>query len=134
MQNLAGASLDFKAAFSKTALIAALKANKEAHCQDFDRAREVYFVDLRQRLSDLTDSAHDAIFREDSYSVDYYGKLKPPVNASKLYDQYIALLDRCVSETIELSPSDYNAIVNDEWDWAKAAKATNSTYSSKWRP
>jgi hypothetical protein len=134
MQNLAGATLDFKAPFDKIVLIRALQDNKWAHVSDFNRAREVYFRDLCERLKVLAADAEAAIFRADSYAVDHYGKLKPPVDASKLYDQYIDLLEKCVSETIELSPSDYNAIVNDEWEFAKAAKQVNSMYSSKWRP
>jgi len=134
MQNLTGASLDFKAPFNKAALIAALRDNKIAHIGDFNRAREVYFRELCDRLEALVSDAEDAIFRSDQYAIDHYGKLKPPVDASKLYDQYIELLEKCVAETIELSPSDYNAIVNDDWDWAKNAKATNAAYSSKWRP
>jgi len=129
MQQLQGATLDFKAPFSKKALLEALRRNKETFMKDYADACDVYFVDLQKALKELQDDAAGRKFRADEYRLDTYGKMKPPINATKLYIQYIDMLELAQSDTIELSPSDYNAIINDEWDWAKAAKLVNSTYS-----
>ena len=58
--------------------------------------------------------------------------LKEPVNASATYDTYISLFGATASDTITLSIQDANAIIHDEWDWAVAAKTTNSSYSSRY--
>ena len=60
-----------------------------------------------------------------------YDGLIRPVDASKTYDTYISLLSNSTSDNVELSIQDANAIINDEWDWAIAAKTTNAFYSSR---
>ena len=57
--------------------------------------------------------------------------LNKPVDASKMYEQYISLLSQSTDKELTLALNDANAIINDSWDWAIQAKTVNSTYSSR---
>jgi hypothetical protein len=59
-------------------------------------------------------------------------RITKPTDAAKNYEQYISLFKQSVSEELELTMSEANSIINDEWDWAVSAKLLNSTYSSRY--
>jgi len=124
------AKLNIKTTYSVETLVFWLKKNKETHITEYVEAKESYDKKKRELLSDLQDATHtkdsDGI-REAYYA---YDGLTKPVDATKMYDEYIQLLGASDAGSIELSAQDASAIINDSWDWAQAAKFTNSTYLS----
>jgi hypothetical protein len=131
MQTLAGGTLDLSAKFSKGYLIQRLRTHKGAHIAEYEAARKVYFEELHEYLVELVSDASCSRLRDDNYQIDVYSKFKPPVNASKLYDQYIRMLELATDDEIELNADAYSSIVEDEWDWAKSAKSINVGYASR---
>lgn len=126
-----GRVLDVKARYLTSNLIRKLKEHLDDHIIDYAKAMKVYEKDFREKLDKLADAAKSG----DMIKVtDAYTKIRgivEPIDASKVYKQYIDLLGASSDDTIELTIQDANAIINDEWDWAVKAKTTNSFYSSR---
>lgn len=114
-----------------------LKANRDKHVQDYHVAIEVYDADVTKAFDDATKAVKNAGKTRDVNSVyQAYNTLsqivnKKPVNMEKKYDQYIRLFITTPSEIVVLNLNEANAIINDEWDWATAAKTVNNSYSSR---
>lgn len=110
----------------KTKLIEALAANKAKHQADYQKAVEGFF-------SDLSDSIFKLQAEVAAQNVSHHFYLNPhkPVNNSANYDKYIGFFLLSVEEEIQISAHDYGCIVEDNWDWAISALASNSFYSSK---
>lgn len=135
MENL-GRTLDISSGYYVSLLVASLEANKAAHIEDYKKAVEVYNRDVQTKLKLIAKMARKTITNPEMQKnlIKVYGdycRLSMPVNASKTYDTYISLMSQTSSDTVVLSIQDANAIINDEWDWAIAAKNTNSSYSSR---
>lgn len=129
--------LDIKAKYKKTYLVDCLQSNLAAHKEEFERAWSVYLKDVSTALLNLQDYVAEAITNHDGKLDDLatsYAKLRgitKPSDASKMYEQYILLIDNSFDDVLELDISDANSIINDSWDWAISAKAVNSTYSNR---
>lgn len=108
-------------------LVTCLKENKANHEDEYKLAVEEYYRQLQARLSELLASAQSKM------DVNYVFNMTKPVLRSKDYDKFISQLVSAMDAgqtELELSTSEYNCFVNDEWDWAVAAKSINSTYAS----
>jgi hypothetical protein len=132
MNNLIG---NIKVEYTPLTLINALEANKRAHVLEYGKAVEVYESDLAAAFNEAVRLASEARATksvEPLYAATAgINKLTKPVNNEKLYDQYITMFKNTASKIVVLSLTEANAIVNDEWDWAVAAKVLNSGYSSR---
>jgi len=109
-------------------LIDALRRNKAAHLEEYARAVKVYLADLRTKFAELTERAEEA-----DLTVDYNVHLIKPVDNTKLYDKYIGMFTLATDDVIEINTEDYGCVVDDNWDWAVAGKASNMFYSSRSR-
>jgi AAA15 family ATPase/GTPase len=118
--------LDIKITVKVSDLIDALMKNKESHIKEFEAATIEYFLQLHDKIFMLAESADLRFFRKDNYNVN----LTPPVDATKMYDEYIAFLSMAQNATMEITPDEYKSIVADDWSWARQAKVTNSFYAS----
>jgi hypothetical protein len=123
--------LNIKTTYSVPTLIAYLKTNKEEHIKEYAEAKEAYDKKKRELLSDLQDATHTKGPEGIKEAYNAYERLVSPVDATKMYDEYIALIGASDSNSIELDSEDASAIINDQWEWAVSAKFTNSAYLSK---
>ena len=136
MQALSGGVLNIKTQYDRLKLINALIANRDKHIEDYKAAVIVYKEDQKKLIEEMvvvSTAAVETVTTDKIYRV--YAKLvqlTEPVDATKLYEQYIGLFTAAVAENIELTMSEANSIINDEWAWAVAAKTSNSLYSSRY--
>jgi len=119
---------DLEMTVYKQDLINALKDHKLAHIEDYEKAVVVYFQDLTKKFHDLTADAISSKFRDDEYR--YH--IPKPINVVNNYNKYIGFLEMSKEEEILISLQQYNAYMNDEWEWAKRATVSNALYSSKY--
>lgn len=119
--------LNTTATYNVEDIIIALKEHRDRHIEDYTKAREVYFEEVRMRLIKFTDSAKTMQFRSDGFNVG----LQAPVLKVEDYNKMIRMFDRMQETHIQLDAVTYSQIFDDEWDWITTAKLLNSTYSSK---
>ncbi len=120
-------NLNIKISVKPKDLVDCLEANKQRHIEDYEKAVNVYWADLRENLAKLTKRA-EAEDLADQFVIN----MAKPVNNTALYDKYIGMFKICTDEAIEISSEDYGCIVDDNWDWATAALALNTSYSRKY--
>jgi hypothetical protein len=125
-------TLNLKTTYAVTTLIAA----KAAHIEEYNKACAAYDKKKSEKLVKLNEAvlSESANFTSDMAKVraayNSLTTLIKPVDASKMYDEYISILSHSTAIDIELSTQDANAIINDSWEWAQTAKLSNSTYLS----
>lgn len=119
--------IDLKVTARKADILAKLYANREAHQHMVAEARAGYLDaarrELRQRLGQIEDNKPVAL--------DF--KLKPPKDFSRIYDTTISQLEAHTGDTIELSSSEFNMLVEDQWDWMSEFINLNARYSGSTR-
>lgn len=121
-------SLNIKAKYKVSDLIEALLKNKEEHVSDYEKAIEVYKKDLL----DLIEKPIAQLERgELPDEIEHNFGLVKPLNEAKNYDNMLYIFNSMTDGEVELSMSDANSILNDEWSWAINAKHLNNTYSSR---
>ena len=81
-----------------------------------------------ERLKNLSEIANGGTDAAVTKAYNAWATMKVPVDARDMYNEYISILENSAAETIKLSTEDANAIINNKWTWAEAAKLTNSTY------
>lgn len=106
-------------------LIKALEVNKADHLEEYASAVQDYFAEARRQLNALQRKV-----RAGDLDGELRFMLVKPVNIEGLYDKYIGMFRMTTDEEIEISAEDYGCIVDNNWDWATSAKATNALYSS----
>lgn len=141
---MANMSLDIKVKLNRLEIIARLGAHLDEHLIEYEKAVEVYKVDvvkltekLRGALDDYANAAGEDDFmdkREEKLrpvQVAYaeLNSLRAPINAFEMYESFMSILKASKDDEIEFSLMDADAIINDNWSWAKDAKALNSTYA-----
>jgi hypothetical protein len=119
--------LNIKVTVKIAEVIDALMANQMTHIEQYEEARVAYFKQLQAQLSELYGDAEEHVLRPDNYAI----RLVPPVNASKMYDQYIEMLTLAQEDTMVITTQEYQCFFADEWSWAQSAKLINSTYSNR---
>ena len=128
---LLGATLDIETSFKRSFLINKLAYHREVHVEELKKAMKVYEADRNLYAEKIASVAHSYKFDEIEQWYLRLKQLAKPVDATQGYDQYISILQAATDAEIKLSVSDANAIINDSWDWAVAAKTTNAFYSSR---
>lgn len=128
--------LNIQAEYETSFLVECLKKNKAEHVKEYGLALKNYHKIRSERANVLIMNAEkialDPANPMNSCFKSYNDltSLTEPVDASKMYDEYIALLAASTSKTVKMEVSDANAIINDQWEWARAAKFSNSFYTS----
>ena len=131
-------TLNIKAKYPIELILQHLNKNLIDHKEDYKKAVSVYNSDVITALTNIGKSVKKAINNEDLNHEDvnskYYtlSQIVKPVNAEKMYEEYISLFEASSDRHVELTFEDANAIINDSWDWAIVAKITNSSYSSRY--
>lgn len=106
----------------KDELLNKLRANRETHTTQFDKAaagyRKKVIEVLESRLAEARDGKLPALIFN----------LPMPVDQTKAYDRAIGMLEMSVETEIELEEHDYQQYVLDEWSWSASTTITNSFY------
>lgn len=116
--------LSIKLEFNTDELIKHLTDNADKHINDYNRAMIAYWAKLNKILNELTEDAQKEVDREDCYFL----RIKKPIDKSAEYEKHINMFKSCTKDVVELTSEQYDAIVNDNWDWVQNAKLLNSSY------
>src|SRR5262245_52273143 len=115
--------IDLKITAKKSEILAKLYANREQHTRMVAEAREGYIKQARERLA----AALDELATGKLVSLAF--RLSVPKDFTRLYTTTIAQLEAHQGDTIELSTSEFNMLMEDEWEWVRDFVTSNSSYS-----
>ena len=108
----------------KAKLIETLKENAAKHKEDYETAKAGFRIVLREEL------------QQKLAQLDAGEKVELRINQQKpqsYYPEYLDIIDMLEwdeSESVELSRSDFQAWVKDDWDWKNGWSITNTAYLS----
>lgn len=103
-------------------LVDTLKANRDQHIKDYEKAKKGWVKLLRKELVAKLDT------------LDNGGELKLTIENQKPethvsdYDEVIEMLEFASSSTIDLDPQTYRQFVKDDWQWKRWWAASTATY------
>jgi len=106
---------------NKTKLIEKIKENKVAHIAAYEKAVVAYKEEALKQLLQLTEKANNGELRLQL-------TLTTPINNSENYDKIIDMFEWEVEPIVELEQQEFNEYVQDETEFAKIAKISNSMY------
>ena len=104
-------------------LIAKIKENKEIHIKEFDEAIIAYKEEALKQLARQTSKVEEG-------GLDAKLDLITPVNNAENYDKILEMFTWDVRDEVELSQNEFLEYVQDETEFAVAAKFSNTYYSS----
>ncbi len=119
--------INIKTTTDRHQLLNALKKNREIHQHEYKEAVKGYW----EKVQELSAKIHNRASKMDGTfhpKVNELARLSIPVDNTKKYDNLIKQLEMSKDSTLELDSTQFNCIVNDEWDWAVSAKTLNSSY------
>lgn len=115
---------NLKISVNRQQLIETIKANREAHAEEYKKAKEGFKIELRKELMKKV-SALDG-----GKKVDLFFKCNKPDSHLGDYDEVIEMLEMSTSEEIELDARSFKQYVKNEWDWYRHWHASNALYLS----
>jgi hypothetical protein len=123
----------------RSRLRATLSANLEIHKKEYAEAKAGYEekrLDLIRKLAEAalhcskkpnnTDENRKAV--HESYNE--FARLEKPQNHSNEYEQAIALMEWETREKIDISISDFERFVRDDWAWKNSFKNAHLSYTT----
>ncbi len=119
--------INIKTKTYRSDLLDSLKKNLSTHQSEYKIAVKGYW----ERVQELTAKINNRASKMDvtfSPKVHELSRLTFPVDNTKKYENLIRQLELSQDELLELDSTQFNCIVNDEWDWAVSAKTLNSSY------
>ncbi len=104
-------------------LLGQIKANREIHRSEFEKAQIGYRAAMIEELDRMLADARDGrkIVRGVS--------MPEPEDRTGDYDTVIAMLEMCVDEVVEIDMPEFDNYVRDNWHWKAKWSASNSRYS-----
>ena len=108
----------------KVALIAKLKENRDGHAGKVAKAREVYRERVIEELGRRLEEA------QTGRDIDpgFLHRLPIPRDYTVEYDRAIDQYEWEKSDVVELTTTNFNRFVRDEWDWHDAFVGSTQTY------
>lgn len=106
---------------NKHELINKVRENKEAHLQEYHRAVDAY---KEEALKQLTQLQEDAKAGKTNLKLE----LVKPVDNSANYDKIIEMFQWEVEDFVHLHQDEFREYVQDENDFARRAKLSNTSY------
>jgi hypothetical protein len=103
-------------------LIEKIKANKENHIIEYDKAVIAYKIEAERQLNNLMKAVLDGV-------LDIKLTLITPINNAKNYDKILEMFEWEVNDTVVLEQREFIEYVQDETDFAVSAKFSNTAYS-----
>lgn len=111
-----------KITVEKVELLKILRLNRASHTAKFARAQEVYKERVIQELEEsLVRAKHGD-------RVDHFIRLPIPENHTNDYSRVIQMLEMHKLDNIELTKSEFQCYVQDEWGWLKSFDANTTSY------
>ena len=107
----------------KEDLIEKIKENKEIHVKEFEEAVVAYKEEALKQLGRQTEKVKEGCLEA---KLD----LITPVNNAENYDKILQMFEWDVRDEVELSQNEFLEYVQDETEFAVAAKFSNTYYSS----
>lgn len=111
----------------KGAVLDALRRNREQHVGLVAEAKAGYL----KAAQDALNAKLDEISTGKAVALTF--PLKVPVDFTRIYTTTIAQLEAHQGDEIKLSTSEYNMLVEDEWDWVSDFVNNNAAYSGSTR-
>lgn len=109
---------------NKQDLIDKIKENKLAHIEAYEKAIVAYKEEALRQLSELKIKAEHG-------ELSLRLQLTTPINNSVNYDKIIEMFEWEVESVVELEQQEFLEYVQDETDFAIAAKMSNSLYLAR---
>jgi len=114
----------FTTTFSTKDIIAVLRTNLSKHCDAYEAALLGYRKDAVAALK-------EKIARVESGEVTNLGiNVNVPRDYSEEYVKFIAQLEMCTDDTIELTMEQAGCIIHDDWDWKSEFNRVATSYST----
>lgn len=130
-------NVNLKEQFTVAVLTETIRQNKAKHLKELAEAKVEYAkkkVELAENIVKATAKFKKTLDVEDfnalQNAVYRYQSLHEPVDASAQYDKMLDIFAALSTGTVELGWADANVIINDEYEWAIAAKTANAFYSN----
>ena len=133
-----------------TKLLETLRANREAHVQEYKEAVAGYLVEARQRLEGEFEKAKGELqkaFRRTQQELETFDPekatdtivfckgiaftLTAPRDYTEAYDQAIEMMEWETRETVELNATEFRCFVMNKWDWMEDFKMSTMNYVGK---
>lgn len=119
----------FKITVEKEKLLETLKANRKKHAEDYKYAYGRYYnaciSELEGRVNELRGTLRQV---NPSSFLKFDLTNKFPQNYTDVYDQVIEMLEFCNADSIEITNSQYESWVKDDWDWKESFMLSTSAY------
>ena len=112
---------------NKAQLLGILKENRVKNQKLYDESLVGYKTKTEEELQTALNrvSAGETLeFKDFEFALD------APFNPVPHYDRVIGMLELDVTETVELTISDYQKYVEDDWEWKTSFLASNSKYGN----
>lgn len=111
--------------YDRDGLLVALKANRDNHRAEFEKAMIGYEIEAKEQL--------DAMIKKVSE-----GKrpivqiiLPMPQDHTKDYDRVIKMLEMTIFASVELSQSEFGQYIMDDWSWKAQFTSSTAGYMAK---
>ena len=108
---------------NKQQLIDKIKENKENHIREFEKAKVAYKEEALKQLA-------EQIKKVEEGALDAKLNLITPIDNSVNYDKIVEMFEWEVDEVVELEQSEFLEYVQDETEFARNAKFSNTFYAS----
>lgn len=109
---------------NKEKLLSIIKANLEKHKIEYLEAIKAY----RVKCADLLSQELEKTISGEEFST--HVSVSKPVSFTKEYDLVIQMLEMTLDSTIELTTSEFQQLVNDEWAWKSSFRQSYMSNSS----
>jgi len=107
----------------KDEVLTALRKNRETHKKIVVEARKGYMDKARKALKERLDQL------ESGKIVSLVFRLSPPQERTNVYDTAIRMLELSVDPEIELTSTQVQCLIQDDWDWKQSFLGSNAMYS-----
>ena len=103
---------------------AAIQSNRDAHRKIFEEAlsgyRECVIEELERRIAEIREGKH----------IDQYIRMEVPVDHTGDYDRVLKMLEMSVDDEVELTASDFDSFIMDNWKWKQDFVSNSAMYTS----
>lgn len=105
----------------KQKLIDKIKENKKNHINEYKQAVIAYKKEALKQLAELIDKVNNG-------ELDISLNLITPVDSSDNYDKILEMFEWEVEDQVDLEQNEFIEYVQDETDFARQAKLSNTAY------
>lgn len=106
----------------KVKLLEALKANRDQHAEQYEKAKAGYLRITKEKCNDLAERLANGELIGQQW-------IDPaPADHTSDYDDVISMMEWSTQESIELTQSQFKQYVQDDWGWKDQWLTSNSGY------